>query len=166
MADATCTEEWRSIPGFEGHYEASNLGRIRSLKTYNRSQPVGVMRLHISGTSRYPRVTLSLDNRRHDRTVHSLVALAWLGPVPDGLQVRHLDDDPLNATIENLVYGTPRENIFDTVRSRRHKEVRKTHCSQGHLYDSANTRVDRAGKRKCRACDRVRRRAQYARPRL
>jgi hypothetical protein len=45
-----------------------------------------------------------------------LVALAFLGPCPDGQEVRHLDGDPLNNRVDNLEYGSRTENILDVYR--------------------------------------------------
>jgi hypothetical protein len=62
----------------------------------------------------YPRVSLSQQNVRTDFTVHHLVLLAFVGPRPAGANVcRHLDGNPSNNSIENLKWGTFRENEAD-----------------------------------------------------
>jgi hypothetical protein len=150
-------EEWRPIPGWEGAYEASNLGRVRSLRGGHRWGRV--LKPHIRTTSGgYPQVSLGLNGTT---CVHVCVAGAFLGPRPPGHQVRHLDGDPLNNRVENLAWGTPSENQHDKIQHGRHQEVNKTHCPQGHPYDEANTHraTDREGRprwRKCRACNRAR----------
>jgi hypothetical protein len=48
-----------------------------------------------------------------DRNVHTLVALAFIGPRPPGKQVRHLDGDCTNNYWKNLKYGTPQKNMDD-----------------------------------------------------
>lgn len=55
-----------------------------------------------------------------------------------------------------------RENQLRSSHSLGGQNIRKTHCPQGHLYDEVNTRVTAAGKRSCRECGRIRRRAQRA----
>lgn len=47
--------------------------------------------------------------------VHRLVAAAFIGPCPDGFQVRHLDGDPKNNRVENLAYGTAKQNSQDMI---------------------------------------------------
>ncbi len=64
----------------------------------------------------YVKVRPSRDEREVNLTVHRLVAEAWIGPRPDGKQVRHVDGDPSNNAPWNLRYGTPSENAIDKVR--------------------------------------------------
>lgn len=54
------------------------------------------------------------------RSVHSLVALAFIGALPDGLQVRHLDGNPANNAPTNLAHGTGKENAADRERHGNH----------------------------------------------
>lgn len=73
---------------------------------------------HLSG--KYPAVTLrdsSGQGRSH--RVHVLVALAFLGPCPQGMEVLHWDDDPMNKKLSNLRYGTRGDNLRDAVRNGR-----------------------------------------------
>lgn len=90
------------------------------------------------------------------RTVHRLVALAFLGPPPDGMQIRHLDGDKENNAVGNLAYGTASENMLDQVAHGRHYFASRTHCPRQHPYDEENTRLYR-GRRYCRACVSARR---------
>lgn len=71
--------------------------------------------------------------------MHVLVAAAWLGPRPDGLVIRHLDGNSRNNDVRNLAYGTPAENVRDTVRHGTHPEASKTHCYRGHEFTEDNT---------------------------
>lgn len=80
-------EQWQPIPGWP--YEASDLGRLRSLRT-NRI-------LHPSVSAKgYEHIVFQVDKARHDIRVHRAVALAWIGPIPVGYHVNHLDGDKRN----------------------------------------------------------------------
>ncbi|SHJ58468.1 NUMOD4 motif-containing protein [Nocardiopsis flavescens] len=151
-------EQWRAVVGFPG-YEVSSLGNVRSWSRYKRGE---LLKLR-PGTTGYPHVTLWRDGRCHRPKVHRLVALAFIGPRPDGQQVRHLDGDRLNNAADNLAYGTPSQNVRDSVRHGTHPEVRKTSCRRGHPFDTANTYVDPSGRRVCRACKLQRQRRRRAR---
>lgn len=143
-------EEWRAIPGFPG-YQVSSLGSVFSHKAGRElSAP--------PNKGGYRLVSLRRDGVRHPRYVHQLVALVFIGPRPDGAEVRHLDGDPLNNTLTNLVYGTTAENAQDRIRHGRDQNTRKTHCKHGHPFDEANTyRFSNARQphgRACRTCNR------------
>ncbi|MDX3713446.1 HNH endonuclease signature motif containing protein [Streptomyces europaeiscabiei] len=92
--------------------------------------------------------------------MHQIVAAAFLGPRPDGHDVRHLDGNPLNSALSNLSYGTRSENELDKARHGTNPNARKTHCPQGHPYDEANTyRLGRH--RTCRTCANASARRRY-----
>jgi hypothetical protein len=137
------TEEWRPVPGYEGHYEISSHGRVMSLKR-------GQQRLirFTPDKDGYPKFRLYKDGQERRGTVHILVALVFHGPRPDGLQVRHLDGDRTNARADNLAHGS-------------HHWARKTHCPANHEYTEENTAY-RGGRRHCRACQRARYRRRTA----
>jgi hypothetical protein len=165
--NATPVEEWRAIPGYEGYYEASDLGRVRSLdRPYVNRRGY---RCHVKGrvlaSSRhkfgYAKVILWRGNEPTHFNVHVLVMAAFVGPLVKGQHTRHLNGDPTDNRLANLAYGTVSENQLDSVRHGFNKEVRKTHCPQGHPYDERNTyhvdRPDRPGRgRRCRECNRIR----------
>ncbi|WP_047219965.1 HNH endonuclease [Delftia lacustris] len=115
-------EVWRAIPGFEG-YEVSNLGRVRSFRRHGGrgrgfTKTPRQKNLHVAATG-YLCVTLQKPDgdRCSKYPVHSLVASAFLGPRPDGMQIAHFDGDRQNALLENLRYATAAENAAD---KRRH----------------------------------------------
>jgi hypothetical protein len=111
-------ESWKAIPGYEGRYDVSNRGRVRSYYRMGRGQveetPQRVLRPgEMSGG--YPLVSL------HDgagagagasHLVHRLVMLAFVGPCPEGMECNHLDGDKTNNRIENLEYVTKSENAI------------------------------------------------------
>lgn len=112
-------EEWRSVPGYEGQYEVSSLGRVRSLDrpvrirggSYRVSK--GRVLTPLRHTGGYDAVHLG---RKNQRLVHELVALAFIGDRPPGAVTRHLDGDPTNNRVDNLAWGTQSENMRDVAR--------------------------------------------------
>lgn len=105
-------EKWKSISGYEGYYEVSNLGRVRRVATGGSENP---KLLHPSvGGSGYLTVRLSKDNVKKNHMVHRLVACAFIKrPDEESMQVAHNDGDRLNNFADNLRWATPRENNFD-----------------------------------------------------
>lgn len=100
-------EIWKPIPG--STYEASSLGRIRSPRGHVLKPADHPLGYHI--------VTVHYEGRLICKTVHSLVALAFHGPRPEGLDIAHFDHDKHNNRPENLRYATRRENMQDSVRA-------------------------------------------------
>lgn len=111
-------EAWRPIPGFEG-YEVSNLGRVRSFRRHGGRgrglvKTPRIKKTH-PGANGYLCVTLQKPdgNRCNKYAVHVLVAAAFMGPRPEGMQVAHGDGDRQNARLDNLRYATALENAQD-----------------------------------------------------
>lgn len=146
---------WLPVPDYPGYF-VSNTGLVWS----TRKRSSGGRLLTPLVQRGYSRVTLYVDKQRKDKQVHALVALAFHGPRPPGLQIRHLNGDPADNRAENLAYGTPSENMLDKVRHGTHHEVNKTHCPQGHPYDEVNTSASR-GKRECATCRRQRNQERF-----
>src|SRR5687767_1153185 len=107
--DTTTPEIWRPIPRYEGLYSVSNFGQVRRDSSLQYS---GVGRILRPGTNRkgYRYLGLCRDAKRQWFEVHRLVALAFLGPCPDGYCVNHLNADPADNRPENLEYCTRAEN--------------------------------------------------------
>lgn len=97
-------EEWRPVVGFEGKYEVSNMGRVKSL-VWGREYVLKPSR-HSQGY-----VTVSPGGHRH-QLIHRVVAQAFLGPIPDGMEVNHIDGDKQNNRADNLEYVTRRGNTL------------------------------------------------------
>lgn len=120
-------EVWKPIPGFDG-YEASSVGRIRSVnrkvRCYNVHGQVGWRRypgkLLSPGQQSSGHLHVQIGKGNYDysgENVHTLVALAFLGPRPSpDHEVAHWDGDPTNNRVENLRYATYREQRADMVR--------------------------------------------------
>lgn len=99
------TEEWRDVVGYEGKYQVSNKGNMR---TFQRDR---CMSLKQKNTQGYMTVMLWNNKKRKDAKVHRLVAEAFI-PNPDGLPVvNHKDENPSNNCVENLEWCTQQYNI-------------------------------------------------------
>ncbi|MET8378015.1 NUMOD4 motif-containing HNH endonuclease [Streptomyces microflavus] len=149
MSDA---EEWRQIAGYEGLYDVSNLGRVRSWSRLKR----GAALRPLPNQQGYLSVALCSAGRVKYRKIHQLVLEAFVGPRPAGNVGRHLDGNLTNNVAGNLAWGTHSENMADCLKHGTHPEARKTHCPAGHEYSPENTVVRVNGKRRCRACQRER----------
>lgn len=154
-------EEWLPVPGFAGLYEVSDRGSVRSLERVvgqpGRQRVQRGRVLKPDRSDRYYRVTLSRESRTYRRSVHGLVAEAFIGPKPEGLQICHSDGDSRNNCAGNLRYDTASENALDRVRHGTHSNARKTHCAKGHQFTQENTysrkRPGRPDGRRCRECE-------------
>ena len=115
------TERWLPVPGYEGLYEVSDLGRVRSLDrdvaTRNsvRHYRGRILRQMIDNHG-YPEVGLSLVGDVKTWHAHSLVLTAFAGRCPPGMECRHGPGGKQDASLSNLCWGTRTENIADRLR--------------------------------------------------
>jgi hypothetical protein len=97
--------EWRDIPGYVGHYQASADGKIRSVTRLigetNRRVEKRVLK-HSANPQGRKRVVLCIDGKTKAHAVHRLVYAAFKGEVPENTDVYPKDGDFLNVSIENL----------------------------------------------------------------
>lgn len=94
-------EVWKDIPGWEGLYQASTLGRIRSLRYKRKVGEVGVLRPYPERTG-YAHVNLITAGRKRTVKVHKLIAITFI-PNPDGHKcINHIDEDKTNNRASNL----------------------------------------------------------------
>lgn len=115
----THEEKWLPITAFEGVYEVSSLGRVKSLARISYSAPKGVRIprpvhetiLKTNSRRGYKGVTLRAGQRSKCATVHRLVCEAFHGPCPEGMQAAHLNGDKTDNRAENLKWVTPKENM-------------------------------------------------------
>ncbi len=118
-------ERWLPVVGYEGLYEVSSHGRVRSLDRPRPQQAVGrgmwprkgrILKLRRDSRTGYLTVGLSAHGKQTTRKVHALVAEAFIGPRPKGQYVRHGSADKTDNRACNLCYGTPAENSADALR--------------------------------------------------
>lgn len=156
---------WLPIRGFEGLYEISNRGGVRSLDrrilrrngvwtTYHGKE----LKPYPLGTSDHLCVDLRKDGCRYPLLVHRLVLEHFVGLAPQGSsQALHWDDDATNNCVSNLRWGDFSDNLHDRVRNGKHHNANKTHCPQRHEYTPENTYRYKDGRRECWICKRARR---------
>ena len=99
------TEEWRPVKGAEGLYEVSSWGRVKSLR-------MGSVMSATDNGHGYKIVGLGTKNgKKQNRYVHRLVADAFLGGIPEGKEINHIDRDRSNNRLENLEVISHKQNI-------------------------------------------------------
>lgn len=103
-------EIWKDVYGYEGLYQVSNLGIIKSL-IYNNTGKKNILRPGVN-TGGYYCVVLSKNRIKKMYTVHQLVAVCFLNHVPNGMNlvINHKDFNKLNNHVDNLEIVTSREN--------------------------------------------------------
>ncbi|PBC38528.1 hypothetical protein CJ179_38685 [Rhodococcus sp. ACS1] len=157
-------EIWKPVVDFEGLYEVSVNGRVRSLdrevvRSDGKTLAIrGQMITPWINEGGYLRVNLADGGKRVKPKLHRLVLAAFVGPCPEGMEGCHDDGNPLNNVLSNLFWGTHSRNIQDQVRHGTHNQASKEACPRGHALREPNlASADlRRGKRSCRACGRAR----------
>ncbi len=164
-------ERWKAIPGYEGYYEASTEGRIRSVDrivSAGRGDGGRFIKGQILRQARhnckipYKHVILSVCGLHRTCLVYHLVAITWLGPIPPDNVIRHGPNGYSDDSVSNLCYGTRSDNEKDKKRdgtdlSRRIRRsdgiefdsmmeaARITECSQGAISLVCNGKGHSAG---------------------
>lgn len=115
------TETWKPAVGFEGRYEVSDLGAVRSLpRPRTKGGPLkptpqvgGYLRLELVGK----------DGKRLSRSVHRLVLEAFVGPRPEGMQAAHRNGIVTDNRVSNLYWATVQQNAADRIAHGKHAAV-------------------------------------------
>lgn len=168
-------EAWIPVPEYEGLYEVSSWGRVRSLDrraTDGRRYAGKILKQSTQkrygenvGQSEYRVVGLRREGVQTVHRVHNVVLLAFTGERPEGMQALHRDDDPSNNRVWNLRWGTSSENMLDAVRNGKYRSANaeKTHCKRGHALEGANLFIRKHdGARICVTCKNMHSRNLYA----
>lgn len=159
------TERWLPVVGYEGYYEVSDLGRVRSLPRVTngsfggtRRLPGRVLRPGINPKTGRRIVALHRDGAGRSHKVYPLVLAAFVGPRPPGMEACHNDGDHTNDRLSNLRWDTSSRNTYDSVRHGTHNHARKTHCLRSHLLVEPNLVPSKLvrGQRQCFACHKAR----------
>ncbi|MGX9346643.1 NUMOD4 motif-containing HNH endonuclease [Microbacterium sp. KNMS] len=159
-------ELWRAIPGYEGLYEVSSAGEVRSLDRV-RASDGALIRGRVLSQGQYGgyrQVNLSRGGVVTKHRIHSLVLSTFVGPRPHGAEGCHNDGDPSNNRLENLRWGSRSANAIDSVRHGTHGRIQRTHCPRGHRLEVPNlvSTFLKQGRRNCRSCAAERNRARRA----
>lgn len=153
-------EEWRPVPDYEGAYEVSDQGRVRSLPREvhdGRNRPrrlKGKIMKPLTQTAGYQQVHLQANGRHWSPLVHRLVLQVFIGEAPPGTEACHQNGNPHDNRVTNLRWDTRLANVGDAIGHGTHRGSR-THCPKGHPYEGANLIVRPNGSRGCRACARL-----------
>lgn len=132
-------EVWMDIPGYEGLYQASSDGDIRSIP--RRTTSGGVLRQYISPHNGYCYVTVSKRNKRITKRVHKLVGLAFWGENSfngERNQINHIDGNKQNNQLGNLELCTQSENMKHAYLIGLEKQATKSvvRLEDGKIYSS------------------------------
>lgn len=165
-------EQWRRVPEYEGIYEVSDQGRVKSVArtVARRSRWGGTLEYPIAErilqpgkhADAYLTVCLYRDGHIKTISVHTLVLTAFVGPRPEGQEACHLSNVKSDNRLRNLLWDTPPANMRDQLLAGHWTGATLTHCSKGHEYTEANTRTEKSGGRHCRECERIWRRGWLA----
>ena len=156
-------EQWLPVVGYEGYYDVSNHGRVRSLSRKVRRKDGALTTVHGRMLSPrkhpagYRKALLAKDGHKTYVYIHRLVLEAFVGPCPEGMVACHWNDVPDDNRVENLRWDTPRENSFDKARNGNDHQRNKTHCPRGHILAEPNLDPSDRG-RSCKACAYARKR--------
>ena len=115
-------EIWKDIPNYEGLYQASNMGRIKSLKRKTKNQfcktDIILKQAKTSFENKYRLVSLHKNGKSNSILVHKLVWISFVGEIPEGYEINHIDENPSNNALSNLSLVTHSENINWGTRNR------------------------------------------------
>lgn len=137
-------EIWKEIPNYDGMYQVSNTGKVRSLSHYTRNNVNGGVRLtrgrilsQYKLPSGYLQVQLSKNESREKKYVHRIVADVFLNNDNDLSDVNHIDGNKENNSVENLEWCTHQDNQIHMVKRRMTKKAIPVLCVEtGKLYNS------------------------------
>lgn len=113
------TEIWKDIEGFP-RYQVSNTGKVRKI---NKHRPPNILTPNVIRGG-YSVIRMQRDGKQYGRMLHRLMFEAFVEPIPDGVEIHHIDFDPSNNNLNNLRMATPQENVRYTRNAGRSNQVR------------------------------------------
>lgn len=142
-------EVWKDIKGFEGRYQVSNQGRIKSL--IGKSKPKGYILKPMNNGNGYYHVTLRDGKRSSQRRIHTIVAETFVDNPMNLKEINHINEDKSDNRAENLEWVLHRENMYHgtlRVRQRIHRGLPVAQIENGviiAIYDSASDAAKAVG---------------------
>lgn len=138
-------EEWKDIPGYEGFYQVSNRGRVRSV-THTILMANGRLRtifsrilvLHEGGGNKYLQAYLHKDGHVKNHLVHRLVAKMFIGEIKSGYEINHKNANVQDNSVENLEIVTHQENINHSIKNNLFKAYGENHYRSKITNEQAN----------------------------
>lgn len=123
---------WVPLKGFESTHEISSDGEVKSLSRviYNSGigsyyeNPEKVLKPTLNHAKGYLKVGIRVNGKNHQRYIHRLLYETFVGDIPEGYEINHIDEDNLNNDLSNLECVTPIQN--------KHHGTRITRCAKGH----------------------------------
>ena len=119
-------EIWMDIKGYEGMYQVSNLGRVKSLprlvQKWDGMRMINERILKDYINQGYHKITLSRDGKKKHFSIHRIVYENFVGEIPEGMQVNHISEDKSDNRLSNLNLMTPKENCNYGTRNERHSK--------------------------------------------
>lgn len=140
-------EDWKWIKGYEGRYQISNHGRLKSfLKDEN-----GTIRSNVDKNGWYITVNL-IDSygKRETKRMHRLVAETFIGKIPKGYHVHHKDGNKQNNMVDNLEILSPREHSLETIKQNPHCLDGMIAYNKGRIIDDGRKRYKKSKEPKSR----------------
>ena len=139
-------EEWKAIPGYEGYYEASTEGRIRSVGRYTRGRwgTLVYVKPHILKPNNvrynYMQVKFCVNGKREQPLVHRLIAKTFIANPHNYPQINHKDGNGANNAVDNLEWCTASANCWhrdNVLKVRVDKFKKRVKCVEnGQIYGS------------------------------
>lgn len=132
------SETWKPISGYEGRYEVSDMGRVRSL--HFRGHRGSKVMTTVRNYSGYHVVSLGSKPKKQYR-VHVLVLEAFVGPRPEGMQGCHRDDDKDDNRLCSLRWDTPKANAAErnTASGERHGNSKLSDTQRSEIVSARRT---------------------------
>jgi hypothetical protein len=138
------SERWKAVPGYEGWYEVSDRGRVRSMERVTCHGHTRKQRVLRPGYDRggYLKIDLSRNNVQCTRLLHQMVLEAFVGPRPEYLQACHNNGVRDDNRLTNLRWGTVSDNAID--RNMHSRGTEREHASPRAILTAADVRFIRS----------------------